>query len=122
VVERRGGREGKQFHVEGEYLEIDPPRRLVYTWLASWTDRLKTVVHWTLEPREIHGLQHRGPQKMGTGTLVRIRHEGFAGAPAAAADHAQGWPRVLAWMQAFVEMGETIDTRNQGIQAADLHG
>jgi len=48
---------------------------------------------------------------MGTGTVVRIRHEGFAGAPEAAQNHAQGWTRVLGWMQAFVENGETVDTR-----------
>jgi hypothetical protein len=25
--------------------------------------------------------------------------------------HSQGWTRVLAWVQAFVEKGETVDTR-----------
>jgi hypothetical protein len=43
--------------------------------------------------------------------LVRVRQQGFAGAPKAAVDHAQGWTRVLGWMQAFVEKGETVDTR-----------
>ncbi len=103
--------DGSSFRVEGEYLEIEPPRRLVYTWIASWTGALKTTVRWELEPRDVHGLQHRGPQRVGTGTLVKIRHEGFAGAPKAAADHAEGWKRVLGWMQAFVERGETVDTR-----------
>jgi hypothetical protein len=48
---------------------------------------------------------------MGTGTVVKIRQEGFAGAPEAAQNHAQGWTRVLGWMQAFVENGETVETR-----------
>jgi uncharacterized protein YndB with AHSA1/START domain len=105
------GADGKSFRVDGEYLEVDPPRLLVHTWFATWCGELKTVVRWELEPRSIHGLQHRGPQKLGTGTFVRIRHEGFAGDTKAAADHAQGWTRVLGWMQAFVEKGETVDTR-----------
>jgi uncharacterized protein YndB with AHSA1/START domain len=29
--------DGKPFRVEGEYLEVDPPRLLVHTWIASWS-------------------------------------------------------------------------------------
>jgi uncharacterized protein YndB with AHSA1/START domain len=105
------GADGTTFRVDGEYLEVDPPRLLVHTWVASWSGPLKTVVRWELEPREIHGLQHVGPRKMGMGTVVRVRQEGFAGAEKAAFEHAQGWKRVLGWMQAFVEKGETADTR-----------
>jgi uncharacterized protein YndB with AHSA1/START domain len=104
-------KDGSPYHVEGEYLEIDPPHRLSYTWKASWCHPLETVVHWELQPREVHGLQHRGPQKVGTGTLLKLRHEGFAGHDAALTGHKQGWERVLGWVQAFVEEGETIDTR-----------
>jgi hypothetical protein len=43
--------------------------------------------------------------------MVKIRHSGFAGNIAAAQGHGQGWIRVLGWMQAFVEKGETVDTR-----------
>src|SRR5467141_5246975 len=105
------GDDGTSFRVDGEYLEVDPPRLLVHTWIASWSCLLKTVVRWELEPRTVHGLQHRGPQKVGTGTVVKIRQEGFANAPEAARGHAQGWTRILGWMQAFVEKGETVDTR-----------
>lgn len=105
------GADGTSFRVDGEYLEVDPPRLLVHTWIASWSGSLKTVVRWELEPRSVHGLQQRGPQKVGTGTMLKLRHEGFAGAPKEVLSHAQGWTRVLAWMQAFVENGETVDTR-----------
>ncbi|HLW85695.1 MAG TPA: SRPBCC domain-containing protein [Candidatus Sulfotelmatobacter sp.] len=105
------GADGKPFHVEGEYLEIDPPRRLVHTWMGSYSAGLKTVVHWELEPTDIHGLHSSGPKKAGTGTLVRVRQEGFAAAPAQAASHTEGWKRVLGWLEGFVENGETVDSR-----------
>jgi len=30
----------KKFRVEGEYLEIDPPRLLVHTWFYRWGNSL----------------------------------------------------------------------------------
>jgi uncharacterized protein YndB with AHSA1/START domain len=103
--------DGTSFRVDGEYLEVNPPHRLVHTWIASWGNTVKTVVRWELEPREVHGLQHSGPRKIGTGTVVKMRHEGFAGQPEQARGHYLGWIRVLGWMQAFLENGETVDTR-----------
>jgi len=105
------GADGKPFSVEGEYLEIDPPRLLVQTWIASWTGSLKTVVRWELEPQGEHGLHSVGPKKAGAGTLLKLRHEGFAAAPQAAANHAEGWKRVMGWLVAYLERGETVDAR-----------
>jgi uncharacterized protein YndB with AHSA1/START domain len=85
------GADGKSFQVDGEY----------------------TTVRVELEPRDVHGLQHRGPQRVGTGTLVKIRHEGFAGDSAQAKGHGEGWARVLGWMKAFVETGATLDARSE---------
>jgi uncharacterized protein YndB with AHSA1/START domain len=95
------GADGKSFYVEGEYLEVDPPRLLVHTWIASY-DNTNTVVRWELEPQSVHGLAPNGPKKSGTGTLVRVRHEGFAGNLQSAKDHGEGWKRVLGWLEAFV--------------------
>jgi uncharacterized protein YndB with AHSA1/START domain len=104
---RRGGQwrcegvsdtDGTAFHVSGEYLAVDPPRLLSHTWIASWSGPMKTVVRWELEP--VVG-----------GTLIRLNHSGFAGAPAAAKGHYEGWVKVLGWMQAFVEKGETVASR-----------
>ena len=105
------GADGTPFRVEGEYLEVDPPRLLVHTWIGSYSGSLKTVVRWELESTDIHGLHPSGPRKAGTGTLVRVRQEGFASAPAAAAGHAEGWKRVLGWLHGFLEQDETVTTR-----------
>jgi uncharacterized protein YndB with AHSA1/START domain len=105
------GADGKEFSVDGEYLEIDRPRVLLYTWNPSFYHVVKTTVRCELEPRDVHGLQSRGPQRVGTGTLLKIRQEGFAGNLEAAQGHSRGWTRVLGWLQAFVETGATIDSR-----------
>jgi uncharacterized protein YndB with AHSA1/START domain len=108
------GADGTSFRVDGEYLEVDPPRLLVHTWIKSWPGGpQQTIVRWELEPRQVHGLQQRGPLRMGTGTVVRLRHEGFTGALEAARDHAKGWQLVMGWLQAFIEEGETAETRSQ---------
>jgi uncharacterized protein YndB with AHSA1/START domain len=105
------GADGSTFRVSGEYLEVDPPRLLVHTWLCSWATAIKTIVRWELEPQTVHGLHPKGPERAGTGTLLRIRQEGFAGDLAAAAEHSEGWTRVMEWLVAYVERGETIETR-----------
>jgi uncharacterized protein YndB with AHSA1/START domain len=89
--------QGHNFEVGGEYIEIDPPRLLVTTWVATWTGDVKTVVRWELEPVK-------------NGTLVRIRHSGFAAHPELAQSY-RGWPRMLGWLQALVEHGETVGDR-----------
>lgn len=105
------GVDGTPFRVDGKYLEVDPPRVLSHTWIASWSNNLETVVRWELEPTEVHGLHPSGPKKAGTGTLLKMSHHGFAGASEAAKGHAEGWQRVLGWVRAFAESGETIETR-----------
>lgn len=89
--------QGHRFEIVGEYLEIDAPRLLAYTWVASWTGDLKTTIRWELEARD-------------KGTLVTIRHSGFTAHPEAAQNYG-GWPRMLGWLQAFLERGETVDDR-----------
>jgi uncharacterized protein YndB with AHSA1/START domain len=89
--------DGSDFEVTGEYLEVDPPRLLVYTWVASWTGDAKTTVRWDLLPAD-------------RGTLVRISHSGLAAYPEIA-DSYKGWPRILGWIQAYLERGETIEMR-----------
>jgi uncharacterized protein YndB with AHSA1/START domain len=91
------GPDGGSFEVTGEYLEVDPPRLLVYTWIASWTGNARTTVRWELNPTN-------------QGTLVRILHSGLATHPELAQSY-RGWPRMLGWLQAFLEARETVDSR-----------
>jgi len=95
------GADGKTFFVEGEYLEVDPPRILVYTWVGSY-DPTRTVVRLELIPQTVNSLHPSGPKKSGTGTLVRVRQEGFPGNFESANSHGEGWKRVLGWLEAFV--------------------
>jgi uncharacterized protein YndB with AHSA1/START domain len=97
------GADGSTFYVEGEYLEVDPPRRLVHTWTGSYSAGQTTVVTWELAPQSVHGLQPAGPKKSGTGTLVRVKQEGFAGNLEQATAHGDGWKRVLGWLDTFLQ-------------------
>ena len=90
-------REKDPFVVTGEYLVIESPRVLVYSWVASWTGDAKTTVRWELESEN-------------KGTRVRLRHTGLAAYPEIAQAY-QGWPRMLSWLQAFMEKGETVAMR-----------
>ena len=92
---------GRQFEVTGKYLEIDPPRLLSSTWVATWTGNARTNLRWELEPS-------------GNGTLVRIRHSGFAAHPEIAQAY-RGWPRMLTWLQALLEKGETVEQRKPAL-------
>jgi len=83
--------------MEGEILELDPPRRLSYTWLSNWLPKNTRVV-WELETQN-------------SGTLVKLTHTGFAGNAQHAQAHSEGWTPVLSWLQAYVEKGETVASR-----------
>jgi len=103
--------DGHKFHLEGEYLEIDPPRLLVHTRVADFVGNFETVVRWELEPRDVHGLHTSGTHRVGTGTLLKVRHSGFTGHLDQAKSHDTGWRASLGWLKAFVETGETFENR-----------
>lgn len=91
------GPDGGRFEVTGQYLQIDPPRLLVHSWIASWTGDARTTVRWELEPKD-------------GGTLLRVLHSGLAAHPGIGESY-RGWPRMLGWIQALIERGETVDVR-----------
>jgi uncharacterized protein YndB with AHSA1/START domain len=65
----------------GEFLVVDRPHRLVFTWISQPTGLRLTVV-------AVDFTAERG------GTRVRLTHEGFADADAAGS-HAGGWSTIL---------------------------
>lgn len=100
--------QGNSFEVGGEFIAVDRPRLLSMTWVATWTGDLKTVVRWDLEAKN-------------EGTLVRIRHSGFAAHPELTQAY-RGWPRMLGWLQALIERGETVEDREPATWATRGRG
>ena len=103
--------DGASFRLWGKYLEIDPPRLLVHTRTADFVGDFETIVRWELEPRDVHGLHSSGPNRMGTGTLLRVQHSGFAGHADQAVGHHEGWRVSLGWLRDFIEYNVTVETR-----------
>jgi len=77
---------------DGEILEIDPPRLLVYTWFANFhkDPKGRSIVRWELTPTK-------------AGTHVKVTHSGLASEPVARKDYAGGWPGVLQELKTFAE-------------------
>jgi uncharacterized protein YndB with AHSA1/START domain len=85
--------EGAEFHVTGEYLVLDRPGRLSFTWTCStWPDPgLSSVVTVLLEPCE------------GGQTLMTIRHTQLP--PGLAGQHARGWEAIAGQLTAKLSAG-----------------
>ena len=77
--------QGKSYPHHGEYLEIVPPERLVFTWISESTHWEPTIV--TLELRDL-----------GDKTEAILTHEGLPDEKNAA-DHRGGWEEILVWLE-----------------------
>jgi uncharacterized protein YndB with AHSA1/START domain len=78
--------EGELHAMHGEYLEIEAPRRLRFTW-SSPVAQGTTV---TVELSPVAG-----------GTHLRLTHEGLD--PETTPAHAKGWAGCLAQLERFLE-------------------
>jgi len=72
---------GRPYTLEGEFREVDPPRKLVHTWQGAGTPGTPTVVTHLLEP--VHD-----------GTRITLRHSGFV-APEVCTNTCIGWETSL---------------------------
>ena len=81
------------FEANGEILEFDPPRVLVYTWITNWFPPAtpQSVVRWELTAS-------------GRGTKVKMTHSGLSAE--LAKDYSGGWPDVVARLKNFTEEPE----------------
>jgi uncharacterized protein YndB with AHSA1/START domain/DNA-binding transcriptional ArsR family regulator len=83
----------------GENIEVDPPRLLVQTFDALWSDEVRaqgtTRVTWEIEP-------------VGTSCRLTVTHDQL---PAGAnAELYGGWPMILSGLKTLLETGELLDT------------
>jgi uncharacterized protein YndB with AHSA1/START domain len=83
----------------GENLEVDPPRRLVQSFTALWSDEVKahgpSRVTWEIEQVE-------------DSCRLTIVHDQLR--PGANAELYGGWPMILSGLKTLVETGETLTT------------
>ncbi|MBA2706206.1 MAG: SRPBCC domain-containing protein [Gemmatimonadaceae bacterium] len=78
--------------VGGEYLTVDPPSLLEYTWLPSWDGFAVSTVRCEIE-------------KTAAGSRLTVTHSGFGERSQSAKDHGEGWVRVIAWLARALEGG-----------------
>ena len=83
----------------GENIEVDPPRLLVQTFNALWSDEVKeqgtTRVTWEIEP-------------VGSSCRLTVTHDQL---PANANPELYGgWPMILSGLKTLLETGEQLDT------------
>jgi uncharacterized protein YndB with AHSA1/START domain len=83
----------------GQNIEVDPPRLLVQTFNALWSDAVKaqgtTRVTWEIEP-------------VGSSCRLTVTHDQL---PAGAnAELYGGWPMILSGLKTLLETGELLDT------------
>jgi uncharacterized protein YndB with AHSA1/START domain len=90
---------GQSLIVEGENLEVDPPRRLVQSFKAVWDDDVKreetSRVTWEIEP-------------VGDSCRLVVTHDQLR--EGANAQLYGGWPMVLSGLKTLLETGELLTT------------
>lgn len=83
----------------GENVEVDPPRRLVQTFQALWSDDVKGAgtsrVTWEIEP-------------VGTSCRLAVTHDQLP--EGANSELFGGWPMILSGLKTLLETGELLDT------------
>jgi uncharacterized protein YndB with AHSA1/START domain len=84
--------------IDGEVLEVDPPRRLVHSFSTRWeaNEDPPTTVTWEITP-------------MGSQTcLLAVTHSGFASENATYESVKGGWPMILSGLKTLVETGAAL--------------
>ena len=82
---------GRPYVLEGEFLEVDPPRKLVHTWFVAGVPGTPTIVSYVLDP--VDG-----------GTRITLRHSGIA-APAVCSNTCVGWETSFERLAEISDLG-----------------
>jgi uncharacterized protein YndB with AHSA1/START domain len=84
---------------EGENLEVDPPRRLVQSFIALWSEDVKregtSRVTWEIEP-------------VGDSCRLTVTHDELR--EGANNELYGGWPMILSGLKTLLETGESLTT------------
>jgi uncharacterized protein YndB with AHSA1/START domain len=84
---------------EGEILEVDPPRRLVQSMVALWSDDVKSEgtsrITWEIEP-------------IGDSCRLTVTHDRLR--EGANRELYGGWPMILSGLKTWLETGELLTT------------
>ena len=85
--------------LEGENLELDPPRRLVQSFTALWSDDVKAEgtsrVTWEIEP-------------IGDSCRLTVTHDQLR--EGGNDEIWGGWPQILSGLKTLLETGEPLTT------------
>lgn len=84
-----GNARGGPYALEGEFLEVDAPRKLVHTWQLVGVPGAPTTVTYLVEPID-------------EGTRITLRHSGFA-------SRDQCRNTALGWETSFERLVEILD-------------
>jgi len=86
--------------LEGTVVEVDPPRRLVHTFVACHDPEQKkdrpSRVTWTIEP-------------MGAVCKLTLRHDDFVGKTKTYESTGPGWNPVLSGLKTLLETGQPLE-------------
>ena len=93
------GPDGTGVWVEGENLEVDPPRRLVQSMTALWSDEVKSEgrsrVTWEITP-------------VGDSCRLMVTHDELR--EGASDEIYGGWPMILSGLKTLLKTGEQLTT------------
>lgn len=96
---------------EGEVLEVDPPRRLVHTMLAQWSDEVReegtSRVTWEIEQVE-------------DSCRLVLTHDQLR--EGANSELYGGWPMILSGLKTWLESGEVLTTPGSLLYASAAPG
>ena len=79
---------GRPYALEGEFIEIDPPHKVVHTWHGVGTPGAPTTVTYSLE-------------RLDGGTRITLRHTGFTSRESCTSTSV-GWETSFARLEEFL--------------------